>query len=367
MQRIANYGSFLQAYGLKKLLEQAGARVEFADYHPGTPLFASNEKSGLARKADKALEVLKLPGPMQGKLQYIRYKKNYASSIYPLLGIDETMNYAPEVDLLVIGSDEVFNCAQSNPNVGYTGELFGQNQNAGRIISYAASFGSTTKEKLDACGVSREVGSWLKDLDAISVRDANSEELVQQLAGKEPQVNLDPVLMYDFLKEENIPEISPDENYLILYGYTGRFSKEECRQIREYADAHHLKIYNIGGIHPVCDRFLDVEPLEVIAWFQHANCVITDTFHGTILSVITGRPFVSIVRESGTSNVQKLTDLLNRLDLKDRWIKNLQDLEKRISLPIDYDHTNDILEHERARTREYLKSQVELAAKQSRN
>ena len=32
MQRIVNYGSFLQAYGLKKICENLGAQVEFVDY-----------------------------------------------------------------------------------------------------------------------------------------------------------------------------------------------------------------------------------------------------------------------------------------------------------------------------------------------
>ena len=32
MQRIANYGSFLQAYALKKTIETLGHQVDFADY-----------------------------------------------------------------------------------------------------------------------------------------------------------------------------------------------------------------------------------------------------------------------------------------------------------------------------------------------
>lgn len=46
MQRVANYGSFLQAYGLKKLLEQQGAKVEFVDYHIGKCLKEDNSVSG---------------------------------------------------------------------------------------------------------------------------------------------------------------------------------------------------------------------------------------------------------------------------------------------------------------------------------
>ena len=38
MQRIANYGSFLQAYALKQLMEEVGCNVEFVDYHVGAPV-----------------------------------------------------------------------------------------------------------------------------------------------------------------------------------------------------------------------------------------------------------------------------------------------------------------------------------------
>lgn len=40
MQRIANYGSFLQAYALKQLIEELGHKVEFVDYHVGAPVIA---------------------------------------------------------------------------------------------------------------------------------------------------------------------------------------------------------------------------------------------------------------------------------------------------------------------------------------
>lgn len=43
MQRIANYGSFLQAYALKQLIEEQGAEVEFVDYHVGSPVIKDRE------------------------------------------------------------------------------------------------------------------------------------------------------------------------------------------------------------------------------------------------------------------------------------------------------------------------------------
>lgn len=48
MQRIINYGSFLQAYGLKKTIQNMGHTVTFVDYRVGEPLvsesISSNQK-----------------------------------------------------------------------------------------------------------------------------------------------------------------------------------------------------------------------------------------------------------------------------------------------------------------------------------
>lgn len=355
MQRIQNYGSFLQAYGLKHILEDIGCEVQFVDYHPGETLIPSDGGTGLVRKISKVTDVLKQDGPLKEKIRFIKYKKNYAAHYYPFLGITDKMNYSPEVDVLVIGSDEVFNCVQNNTNVGFSPELFGQGNNAKKLISYAASFGNTTLDKLEQFGVREKVSGWLKEFDAISVRDRNSGMIVKQLTGQEPVYNLDPVLMYDFLgKCKEIPDTVPDKDYMLLYGYLGRFSKEECKEIRKYANSKGLKIFCIGGVQDCCDKFIDVDPFTVIAYFQHANCVVTDTFHGTILSVITHRQFVSVIRESGYGNSQKMTDLLDRLRLSDRRVDELKEIEHSLFREIDYRKVDGIVESQRISTREYL-------------
>lgn len=357
MQRIANYGSFLQAYGLKSILEELGCDVEFVDYHPGKTLIPADGGTGVKRKIAKLTEALKYDAPLEEKLKFIKYKKNYARNYYPYLGIGDEMNYSPELDLLVIGSDEVFNCVQNNTNVGFSPELFGAGNNAKKVITYAASFGNTTVEKLEKYGVADEVASYLKKIEAISVRDANSGKVVKELTGVEPVYNLDPVLAYDFIgKCKDIPASVPEDKYMILYGYAGRFSKEECKKIRKYADSKGLKIFCIGGVQDACDKFIDCNPFEVIAYFQHADCVVTDTFHGTILSVITHRQFVSVVRSSGYGNSEKMTDLLNRLGLEDRIIDDLYGIKNKIIENIDYENVDKIIEEERKRSYLFLNS-----------
>ena len=246
MQRIANYGSFLQAYALKRLIEEVGCNVEFVDYHVGAPVITENadSKNKVVRKIEKGLETFRYRAPLAHKLSFIRYKQSFAQKYMPLLGITDEMNYNPTVDCLVIGSDEVFNCIQKNSNVGYSLELFGKNNHAKKLITYAASFGNTTLEKLEKYKKANEVGALLKKFDAISVRDANSGTIVEQLTGKEPVYNLDPVLTYDYMNCcDKIPQVQTNEKYLILYAYAGRISNDEADWIAVYAKKKNLKVY----------------------------------------------------------------------------------------------------------------------------
>lgn len=154
MQRIANYGSFLQAYALKTMIEELGHSVQFVDYRVCSPVIQDVTESSnkLTRMVKKGLETFAFQAPLQHKLAFIKFKKNYAGKYLPLLGITDDCNYSPKLDCMVIGSDEVFNCIQKNTNVGFSPELFGANSNADKVITYAASFGNTTLTKLQQYG-----------------------------------------------------------------------------------------------------------------------------------------------------------------------------------------------------------------------
>ena len=53
MQRIKNYGSFLQAFALKSIVEELGGDVQFVDYHPGETLIPPDGGTGIKRKLSK--------------------------------------------------------------------------------------------------------------------------------------------------------------------------------------------------------------------------------------------------------------------------------------------------------------------------
>lgn len=362
MQRIKNYGSFLQAYGLKKTIEELGHEVQFVDYHVENPVISTNDINK-NDKISKALKTLEGDAPLVQKIQYILHKKNFGKRYYRILGLTEEPNYTPELDTLVIGSDEVFNCIQSNKNVGYSLELFGKNNNAKKVITYAASFGNTTISKLEKYEKKEEIAELLSDINSISVRDKNSGKIVEELTGKDVNYNLDPVLIYDYMNKcKEIPDFGIKEKYMIVYAYSNRISDEESKYIKEYAKKNKLKVYAIGGAQKCADKLIDCSPFEVLGYFKKAELVITDTFHGSIFSIITHRNFVTLVRKSigdKYGNEEKLTDLLNRVGLESRMIYDVNEIEKSVKEEVDWKNTDECIKKSRQNALNYLEGNLE--------
>lgn len=363
MQRIINYGSFLQAYGLKAMLEELGSEVEFVDYHPGKCLIEEKKESNkIKRLTSKVLEALEINTSLSNKINFINYKRSYKKKYLPMLNISTRLNYNTKLDTLVIGSDEVFNCVQSNSNVGFSPDLFGANSEAKKLISYAASFGNTTLDKLNHYHKAEEIKSYLNKFNAISIRDENSKKIVIKLLNKEPNKNLDPVLMYDYIHKCNkIPSnLYLDKPYIILYGYSGRLTKKEAKSIEDFAKRNGKEILFLGGIQHCKGIFKDCSPFDVLGYFKNADCIITDTFHGTIFSLINHKPFLTIVRKSNNNNYgnqEKLTDLLSTFNLSHRAVSELSSIDS-IYEPIDYDYVEQKLTIEREKTYNFLKENI---------
>lgn len=362
MQRIYNYGSFLQAYGLKKVIEDLGHEVEFIDYEIEKCL-VQEEKSLFYRFKERYgnttfYKFLKF----WGFINYPRYKRNKMNTKYynaycqlydeeckKYLNITSEYKYRSKVDTLVIGSDEVFNCLQSNKDVGYSKELFGANANADKIISYAGSFGTTTMEQLEEFKIDYELAELLNKFAAISVRDKNSLNVIKRLTNIDAEYHIDPVLVYDFEKEVTYkPKL---KDYIIVYAYGNRITKEEQIKIKEIAKSKNMKLISLGGYQDFCDEHIMATPFETLAFFKNADYVITDTFHGSVFSIKYNRPFVTLIRES---NKQKLSDLLERLGHADRAVGCLDEMSKILDQAIDFNNSNKVIESEREKSKKYL-------------
>lgn len=364
MQRVENYGSFLQAYGLKKEIEKLGHTVQFVDYQaePSVVLSSAEEqRRSLANsRISKAFYMLS-PAYRAWRKQQIKmnstfqeFSRIYNEQFLPELDVKKEYNICPELDALVIGSDEVFNCTQPGNKVGFSRQLFGKNNKAKKLITYAASFGSTTYEKLEQYHIEEEVGGLLTQFDSISVRDKNSQEIVEKLCGFSPSSHIDPVLLYDFPEVDNISV--PMENYIVVYAYADRIKGKEVEAIREFAKRENKKILSLGFYQPFCDEYVLVSPLEVLAYIKYADYVITDTFHGTVFSIKYQKKFGTIIRDS---NRQKLGDLMERFGVMERQICDLEVIKKVLNRNVVKERIESRILEERKRAENYLKAEID--------
>lgn len=344
MHRIPNYGSIMQALSLKRMMESLGHQVSFVDYRIQPEVGRRNDfREVLICWLKSRKRALKSTNMNINEVWHTRNK---------LLEMSEKYVYRKKVDVLVIGSDEVFNCLQPGYNVGYSLDLFGKNSRAKKIITYAASFGNTTLFRLQQYGVDREIGALLSRMEAISVRDENSEEIVHNLCGRKPYFHLDPVLVGNLEKDEwRVPEL---QDYVVMYGYHNRFTLQECEQIMEFAHKKGKTVIALGEDQQLRDRHILCSPEEIFGYFKKADYVFTDTFHGTIFSVVTHKPFLTIVRPGSRGNYEKLSSLAKTLGITDRFVESFVDVDNQMEQSIDFHQLDVLREEERNKAMKYL-------------
>lgn len=355
MQRVRNYGSFLQAYGLKKTIESLGHDVEFVDYRT-TVYDGQVFKRGLPITPKTLIRYIKHRSTAKNRRMYSRAAQFdlYYDSFLPELGVNDEMKYQTEVDTLVIGSDEVFNCFQHLENKVDSFDLFGVDNHAQRCITYAASFGSTTFEKIRQSNDKTSISEALKDFDSISVRDDNTNCIISKLTERDDIIkNVDPVLVYDFEPEFKLYESK--DPYIVVYSYRGRLSDQEGKIIKEFAEKQNMKLLCVGGIQGFCDDYLLLSPFEVLGLFKNAKYVVTDTFHGTVMSIKYGKKFATIIRDN---NRQKISDLLKTFELTERQVSDYNQLQHVIHKDYDKDLVNKKLKAEKQKAIDYLSENI---------
>lgn len=344
MQHVINYGSFLQAYALKSMIEAQGYEVRFVSIRNGRKICEEKSSAGRRRMViDKHL-LKRVEHVMFQK----RRRKAFEEEFFPLIGIDQPVA-EEKCDTVVIGSDEVFNCCQPS-RWGFSRQLFGDI--CVPTISYAASCGYTTYEKAAEYGIVDELADALGNLKAISVRDNNTSDFIRQVLNKEPVQHIDPVLVFDWKNVK--PAKKKFRNYILVYAYDNRIQDEnEIVAIRKFAREHNKQLISFGVFQRWCDKNVMCTPFELLSYFDEADYVVTDTFHGTVISIKRNKKFATIIRDS---NRNKLEDLLCRFNLQNRKVMRMDELGSVLEEHIDYVAVNEKIHEESQRTAAYLRS-----------
>lgn len=355
MQDVFNFGSLLQAYGLKKTIEELmpDATVRYL------PIKPNSEDNAVA---DKSVAHFEKDEKKFDKYFLHRFINKYANKRQNSKFIEFQKNNfiaSPEdeiFDLCIIGSDEVFNCSNAD-SWGFTTQLFGNVENAKKVITYAASCGFATVDLLNSEMKSKIVKAFTK-VSSFSVRDIGTQKFVSEMTGKPIEFHLDPVLITNFDVEiENAGKhLQVPENLCIVYSYHNRICDEiEIKQIKQFAKNHGMTLATIGASQKWISNMLVLNPFEVLYVFSKAKFVITDTFHGTIFASKYNGKFATLLRES---NNNKLSDLVDRLHIRDHVIPNFSHLEKTYVMSDTKERIQKTVYCEKKKTMDYLKRNI---------
>ncbi len=335
MQRVQNFGSLLQSYSLKKVLEELGCEVHFIDIEKNEQdnTAANNnlvtfkkdqeENSSLLSKLKKIDKyTFNRLNNKQLAIQQGKIFENFRTNELSIKDTDNDQKY----DLCVIGSDEVFNCMSPAP-WGFTSQLFGNVKQAENIITYAASCGSTKYSDINSEMVNI-IKNAFNNVSAFSSRDENTTNFIKNLTDKPVEQHFDPVWIGDFSEEITKTQISIKlpKNYCIVYSYYNRiYDKKEIQSILNFCKSKKLTPIALGAPQKWIKRFYTVSPFEMIKIFQNADFIVTDTFHGTIFSEKFNGRYAVLFRES---NKNKLSDLVNKINAQNHLIDDFENISK---------------------------------------
>lgn len=357
MQEIINSGSFLQAYALKRVLENMGHEIVWKDYkkiHVKEKIDAKAKPAYkcILNKVEMGIRCL-LDVSFRRRILASRKSMHFYSSYKKWLE-EANMLASSNNDFkaLVIGSDEVFNITQFiefEDSLEIPWELYGEGYEDKAVISYAASAGETTYEKLIEYNIEQKSKALLSKLKRISVRDINTQNMLKKM-GIKSCINIDPVLLYDFpeVKDYKISE----KNYIVVYAYDFRINSSEAKEIINFARKSRRKLICINAQQDFCNKMLVVHPIKMLAYFKYADYIITDTFHGSVISIKYNKNFVALIRDS---NKNKLGYLLEQFGLTERIVCDAKTIPKVLAEDINYIQVNKILDSEKTKAYNYFK------------
>ncbi len=353
---VHNHGAHLQLYALSRVLSALGFEAKALSYTKNYDFMGQNSaKKYNISLASVPLYCKYLVQKGLGRTLYNVKKRSLLKQFrinQKLVG--EYYSHAKDLDLVVIGSDEIFSIEP-----GLNPCFFGMGVPCGNVISYAASFGSTTREFIDRMYAREFVTSGLRRVTRCSVRDENSRAIVEELSGASPLVVCDPVLLYGYSQEiarAKQAKKPTGQKYILVYSYDNTMNEEQSvSAIRAYAKAKGAKLYSVGFYHKWCDKNINVDPLDIFDWFVNAEEVITDTFHGAVLSIVTNSTVAVKLKES---NRNKLLWLLREYGLEQRVVENFSQLNEVSAQTIDFAAVNALVDQKRAYSMKYLKEAI---------
>ncbi len=346
-----NYGAMLQAWALQKAISSLGYECELINFRRRQDLRLQeilwNLKEGHISKGSRALmfEFLNWRKHMRFK---VFATENSNLSPHPCHDLTSLAALSSTYGAIVSGSDQVWNPDLAEESLGcYLFDFPATAQT--RRIAYAASIGSDSIDE-----------AWhpmfrrcLERFDAISVRETSAVPLISALAAKEVTAVLDPTILIPLHQWHAISsDMVIREPFLLVYSFGTPASFRNI--VHEVSNATGLSVVTLHKrkhYNNELGRFPYAGPQEFVGLFRKAAFVVTNSFHGTVFSVLFQKPFVSVINNKRGS---RLRDLLKALDLEERLIHVDSELPGNPIEDLDYRNIEARLTHLREQSIQFL-------------
>ncbi len=339
-----NYGGILQAWALQEKLRKMGHDPWTIDYLPGAMpwyimvrswiktivlLCIGKRRPFAKRQPVERMEIF--DSFVRKHMQLTRRVHCYKSNL--------VRKYA--FDVVITGSDQVWRPKYN----AFLQDMFLRfvKKPGVKKIAYAASFGvddwEFTPEQTLECS------SLAKKLDAISIREHSGIALCKEHLGVEAIEVLDPTLLHN---KEDYEKLCADipratEPYLACYLLDITIEKQEFIEKVSTQQGLPIRVFSADG-----NAEYSVE--QWLAIFRDACYVVTDSFHGTVFSILFHKPFLSIVNEyRGASRFHSLSPKLN---LEDRLLLSLDN--KILPKEIDWVYVDERLRQQREASTDFI-------------
>lgn len=344
-----NYGAVLQCYALQQALRKYVDEVETIDFSTEKMRYAilphGNGLKGFAKK------ILALKNYNETKTkyqkfddfvrQYIKLSRHYSS-------IDELKKNPPPSSIVITGSDQVF-----NPNRGEDErKAYYLDFPCHYRASYAASFGNSVfpEDKM------KEIETYLKNFDAISVREDYAADMISRLNEKiRVRQNIDPVFL---VRKEQWMDIEKEypglpEKYILCFPL--RESKAVFRLTEKLAREIGLPVVMITDkpYLPIKCKYVvrDAGPQNFLWLVRNCTYFVEDSFHATAFSIIFGKQF--IFADDHQKSYERGRTLLNMVGLSQAY--DFENCFEEVQVPYIYSNVYERLQCRVKDSEDYLR------------
>lgn len=364
-----NYGTLFQCYALGKLVQDMGYSATHIRYNPDIEKLKTSRLKLLFNPVKLMLAIYNkffVRRLGYGICQYerhIRFESFRNTFVLMSDDIQTDIKFNAlntQFDAFICGSDQIWTPLAFSPR--YFLDFVHDDS---KKIAYAPSFGqSVIRDR----AIAKKMFALVDAIPHLSVREKTGARLIRQHLGKDVPVVLDPTLLLtaeDWKKVENTAYKTPG-NYIFCYflGKNERYWKAISRFAKEYG----LKIV----LPPVFQKdfsrseyaFKDIGPAEFIRLLENARFVCTDSFHGTVFSMLFKKQFATFLRfkETARNNQNsRVFNILETLNLQERLFSKANGLEKLYKTAIDYTTVYSLLATEKEKSLSYLKNALQSA------